>query len=173
MARLLHVLFLAGSACAVFGQETTPTSVKVVKSDAMEMKSGDPAPTPSAGGATAVALGDFTSAPAVKGCGDLKEQPRLDCSAEKVLAAIRGQVGAPALDMKAFGASPVTVTFVVNQFGDVKDIRVEHPGDVALNKAVTLALYGLPRLVPASKGTADVIASLQFKYPYSELFVKP
>jgi hypothetical protein len=115
--------------------------------------------------------GDYDVAPAPPACTELAGEARLNCVSSEVLAAIRKGMDQ---DAQAAGphSHPVLISFVINQFGDMKDIRVEHTGSSDLPKKVIVALYALPKFVPAKKNGASVGTTLNITYPYAALFTK-
>jgi len=172
MVRTLLLFALSLATCGAFAQEKRSGKSKVVKGEAKELPAAETAPPapPPAPEPTALAVGDFDTPPAPPACAEFAGQERLDCVSEKVLAEVRSKVGKAGLDMKSWGHTPVSITFLVNQFGDMKDIRVEHFGDNELPKKVIVALYGLPKFTPANKGGANVSATIQLTYSYAQLF---
>jgi hypothetical protein len=67
---------------------------------------------------------------------------------------------------------PVSISFAINQFGDMKDIRVEHTGSSDLPKKVIVALYALPKFIPAKMDGASVATTVSITYPYDALFAE-
>ncbi len=86
-----------------------------------------------------------------------------------MLAAVRKGMDQSA-DASGPHSQPVLITFAINQFGEMKDIRVEHTGSSDLPKKVIVALYALPRFVPAKKDGASVGTVISLSYPYDALF---
>jgi hypothetical protein len=116
-----------------------------------------------------VVSGDHDVAPAPATCVEKQGQPRLNCLSNEVLAAIRAKMD-PADAGKSYPSATVVVTFVINQFGDMKDIRVEHQGTADLSKKVIVALYALPKFTPATKGGSNVGSTVKVTYAYEALF---
>ena len=115
--------------------------------------------------------GEYDVAPAPPACAELAGEARQNCISVEVLAAVR-----KGLDQNAQASGPhshpVLITFVINQFGDMKDIRVEHTGSSDLPKKVIVALYALPKFVPAKKDGSSVGTTVSITYPYEALFSK-
>jgi hypothetical protein len=91
------------------------------------------------------------------------------CTAEEVLKQIRSKLKAEApayLDM-------VVVDFDIDQYGDVKSIRANCSSEPELGQAVIVALYGMPKFIPAKKDAARVASHCTFQYPVADLFTKP
>jgi len=74
----------------------------------------------------------------------------------------------PADAPKSSSTAPVVVTFVINQLGDMKDIRVEHNRTSDLSKKMIVALYALPKFTPATKGGSNVGTSVKVTYTVSQ-----
>lgn len=162
------------SAFALCAQEKTAPAPRIEKSAPVEMAKPEGTLTPitSAMPATVVEItGAPDVAPAPSACAEKKGQARLDCLSREVLGAIRAK-----LDPSEAGSGPhsypVIITFVVNQFGDMKDIRVEHTSGSDLPKKVIVALYAMPKFVPAMKGGATIGTSVKLTYPFEALFSK-
>jgi hypothetical protein len=153
---------------AAMAQETKEPTV--VKSGAVEMKAVDERPAGVIILSPAMAKGDFDVAPSHPSCEKMKGQEQLDCTAAEVKKVIRSKMKEPALDIKQWGTSAVSIFFTINQYGEVKDVRVDHSGDAELSKHVMVALYDLPRFVPARKAETNVTSSMQVNYRYEELF---
>ena len=99
-----------------------------------------------------VITGDFDQAPAFASTQKLSGQERIDATAAAVLDAVRKRMPAP--QAEEVRSITVSIHFTVDQYGDVKDIRVQHQGEPKLMNTVTVALYAL-RFIPATKdGTA-------------------
>ncbi len=167
---MLKQIFLAACILPILavGQETKEATV--VKSGAVEMKAVDERPAGVIILSPAMAKGDFDVAPAHPTCENSKGQERLDCTAAEVKKIIRSKMKEPGLDLKQWGTSAVSIMFAVNQYGEVKDVRIDHSGDPELSRNVMVALYDLPRFVPARKGEGNVSANMQVNYRYEELF---
>lgn len=114
-------------------------------------------------------IGDIDVAPAPPACNDTEGQDRSSCIHKEVLAAIRKGMDASA-DRSGPHSHPVMITFVINQFGEMKDIRVEHTGSTELPKKVIVALYALPKFSPARKDGKAVGSTVKITYPYESLF---
>ncbi len=162
---LLPLLLLYGSVQAQ--QNGNPPTV--VRSAPMEMKS-DPNVLPAqyAIAPGLVAVTGVEVLPALPDCDASPE--RDDCTAEGILSVLRQHAGKPALDLAHAGDQPVTITFLVNRFGEMKDIRVEHPGDPGLSRMAIVALHDLPKFIAATQGGAKVDATLRFSTGYADLF---
>ncbi|MCB0770531.1 MAG: hypothetical protein KDC00_09010 [Flavobacteriales bacterium] len=115
--------------------------------------------------------GSYDIAPAPPSCADTEGDGRLNCLSTEVLAAVRKRMDQGA---QASGphARPVSISFAIDQFGDMKDIRVEHTGSSELPKKVIVALYALPKFIPAKKDGASVGTTVSISYPYEALFVE-
>ena len=96
-------------------------------------------------------------------------EDNLKCTAEEVLKQIRSKLKAEApayMDI-------VVVDFDIDQYGDVKTIRANCASELELGKAVIVALYGMPKFIPAKKDAARVASHCTFQYPVADLFAKP
>lgn len=113
--------------------------------------------------------GEFDVAPAPPACAESEGQARLNCISTEVLAAIR-KGSDPSADRSGPHSYPVLITFVINQYGEMKDIRVEHTGASDLPKKVIVALYALPKFIAARKDGRAVGATVSITYPYEALF---
>ena len=90
------------------------------------------------------------------------------CTAEEVLKQIRSKLKAEApayLDM-------VVVDFDIDEYGDVKTIRANCASEPELGKAVIVALYGMPKFIPAKQAAVRVRSHCTFQYPVADLFAK-
>lgn len=164
---LIASLCIAITSIAV-AQEEKPATV--VRSGSMEMKAVDERPNSVIILSPAAAKGDFDVAPAHPECAGKEGQESLDCTAARVRKLIVEKLGEPSLDLEQWGSSAVGIHFSINQFGEVKDIRVDHSGDQQLSKQVIIALYDLPKFDPATnKGTA-VNSTMEVNYRYEDLF---
>lgn len=116
-------------------------------------------------------VGDPDVAPTAEACSDRSGEQRNDCMYLQVLEAIRTKMGAKDPN-DGSAAYPVEINFAVNQFGDIKSVRVVHTGPDELSNKVTTALYGMPKFTPAVKAGANVGSSVTITYPYETLFAK-
>ncbi len=142
-----------------------------------------PAATPAPPGRTTVQSGNhmisgaFTSPSSHPEC--IKGKPgtkagssaedHVECTAQAVLNQIRSKLKAEApayLDM-------VVVDFDIDEYGDVKTIRANCASEPELGKAVIVALYGMPKFIPAKKDAARAASHCTFQYPVADLFIKP
>ncbi|MEZ4805906.1 MAG: hypothetical protein R2815_00335 [Flavobacteriales bacterium] len=148
---------------AVMASAQEPASPVQVTSAPIEMQ----AVAEAAVGITAT--GDHDTPPSHPQCSDRKDGA-LDCTADLVLAGIRQHMEAPTMDLKTYGEYPVTVTFVVNRFGDMKDVRVDHSAEADLAKRIVVAVYDMPKFTPAVKAGAATGSTIQVVYRYADLF---
>jgi hypothetical protein len=96
-------------------------------------------------------------------------EDRVACTAEEVLEQIRSKLKAEApayMDV-------VVVDFDIDEYGDVKTIRANCASEPDLGKAVIVALYGMPKFIPAKKEGTRVASHCTFHYPVASLFAKP
>ena len=171
----LHLLLLAScTAFATNAQETQPP--KVVKDEAKEMKL---APLPSAApildrpGEERMGwayTGAFDVPPAHPNCKELAGEPRKACTAEHVLTEIKERLKAVPPATLPPASVRIVVNFDVDPFGLVKQIAVEYSGDKALANQIIVALYGLPKFLPATKDGARTPSHCTFDYAPSLLF---
>ncbi len=167
---LIAGLCFLGSFSIAMAQEEKPATV--VKSGGMEMKAVDERPNSVIILSPASAKGDFDKLPHHPECEGKEGQESLDCTAAQIRKLSAEKLGAPGLDMEQWGSSAVAINFTINQFGEVKDIRVDHSGDQELSKKLIVALYDLPKFDPATKEGKAVNSSMQVNYRYEELFRK-
>jgi hypothetical protein len=160
----LALLLVAGTTLA-----QTKTQPQVVRSAPKEMKEDvNVLPAAFAEASGLVLTSEVDTPPVHPDCADLKDPQ--GCTAQAVLAVLRNHAGKPGLDLKHAGEQPVTVSFLVNKFGEVKDVRVEHPGDPQLSQKAVVAMYDLPKFNAATKGGGRVDAGMRMVVPYGELF---
>ena len=96
-------------------------------------------------------------------------EDNVKCTAEEVLKQIRSKLKAEApayMDM-------MVVDFDIDEYGDVKTIRANCASEPELGKAVIVALYGMPKFIPAKRDAARVPSHCTFQYPVADLFAKP
>lgn len=96
-------------------------------------------------------------------------EDNVECTAQAVLRQIRSKLKAEApayLDM-------VVVDFDIDEYGDVKTIRANCASEPELGRAVIVALYGMPKFIPAKSDAARVPSHCTFQYPVADLFTKP
>ncbi len=171
MTRMLFTgLCLAMLPMLSLAQDDKTTTV--VKSGPLEMKAADERPNSVIILMPAAATGDFDAVPAHPECTGKKGQESLDCTAALVQALIVEKLEAPTLDMEQWGSSVVGIRFTINQFGEVKDIRVDHSGDRELSQQVILALYDLPKFNAAAKDGQAVNSTMEVNFRYEDLFNK-
>lgn len=167
---LIATLLTTCLSSIAMAQEEKPATV--VRSGSMEMKAVDERPNSVIILSPATAAGDMDKVPYHPDCEGKVGQESLDCSAAEIRQLIAEKLGDPALEMEQWGSSAVGIGFTINQFGEVKDIRVDHSGDQELSKKVIIALYDLPKFIPASKEGKAVNSSMQVNYRYEDLFRK-
>ena len=107
-----------------------------------------------------VGQGDPDVAPAPAACAEKIGQPRLDVLPRELLATVRAKIDV-ADAVSSSSSAPVVVTFVIDQFGDMKDIRLEHNGRSDLSKKIIVPLHTLPKFAPASKNGSNVGTSVK------------
>jgi len=95
--------------------------------------------------------GTFDEAPALPTTKQLAGQERIDATSDAVLNAVRERM--PAIPADENRSITISIHFTVDQYGDVKDIRVQHQGEPKLMNTVSVALYEL-RFMPATKDGA-------------------
>ena len=167
MDRTLALITAALTASALFAQQP-PTPPNVVKSDAKEMK-------PSQGGAPVVApaqdamtwefTGAFDSAPAHTDCAAMVGDERNACTAQRVLQGIRSQ---GKVDPTAV-ALVVEVSFGVNEYGEVKDIKLHGIADEPFMRKAIVALYAMPKFAYATKADVRIGSHCLFRIPAAML----
>lgn len=168
MLRPICALLLFVSISIASAQESdTPT---VVKSDALELKAVEERPAGVIILSPAKAKGDHDVPPLHPECSEQKGQDALDCTADRIKRLIREKLGEPKLDLEQWGSSVVGLDISINQFGEVKDIKVDHSGDDQLSRQVIIALYDLPKFVPATKDGAAVNSGMVVNYRYEDLY---
>lgn len=113
--------------------------------------------------------GDHDVPPAPPSCSSLQNQARLDCLSREVLHAVRGKMQT-STEQGYANSEPIVIDLVINQFGDVKQISVKHAGPSEFPKQVNMAVYAMPKFIPATKGGAGVSATVSLSYPPSALF---
>jgi hypothetical protein len=158
----LMVLLLACS--SIFAQDPA-----VVRSAGVEMQPATARPALEVVKTISV-TGEHDVPPAHADCKTRKGQERLDCTNEHLLGVIRKHLGPPAFDLDEWGDSIVAISFSLNQYGEVKNIRVEHKVDGGLAQPITVALYSASGFAPAMKDGAAVHSALQLNYRYADLF---
>lgn len=167
-------LMLLLSVQFVTAQETAPP--KVQKSEAKEMTvqpMSSAAPKLDRPGDERMSwnyAGDFDVPPSHPACQELGGDPRKACNALQVLTEIRSRLKAVPPTTKPVGSARIKVDFDVNQFGDVKQINVDYAGDKGLANQIIVALYGLPKFLPATKEGARAMGHCSFEYAPSLLF---
>ena len=175
--RLTSSLILLLSVQFVTAQETAPT--KVQKSEAKELKvqpMSSAAPMLDRPGDERMSwnyTGDFDVPPSHPSCQELSGDPRKACNAQQVLTEIRSRLKAVPPTTKPVESVRIKVDFDVNQFGDVKQINVDYAGDKRLANQIIVALYGLPKFLPATKEGARAMGHCSFEYAPSLLFGEP
>ena len=117
-----------------------------------------------------IIMGAFTAPCVHPDCAKAKTaEEKVGCTAGKVLERIKANLKAEApayLDV-------VVVDFDIDEYGEVKTIRANCSSEPELGKAVIVALYGLPKFIPAKKDAARARAHCTFEYPVADLFGKP
>ena len=151
---------------SITAQKDDDGPVRIDKSEALEMtapsRDGDKVGTASA------IEGDFDAMPIHPACAEMPEDQLLDCTMEVVMAHIRARLKYVPEHRTDDGW--LRVTFEVDQYGDAKNVRVEHHGDEKLSKAVLVAMYGLDAFSPAQKDGGRVRSKCNFIYPLGDLF---
>jgi hypothetical protein len=172
--RLLLLLLAISTSLATMAQQTPPP--KVVKDEAKEMKL-EPLPSaapildrPGEERMDWAFTGTFDVPPTHPNCKDLAGEPRKACTAEQVLAEIKARLKAVPPATLPPASVRIVVNFDVDQFGLVKQIAVEYSGDKALANQIIVALYGLPKFLPATKDGARAPSHCTFDYAPSLLF---
>ena len=154
----------------LFAQETPADNAKSAPKEMTNLAPNESVMDGSAKVGVAI-VGDHDIAPAPLSCADKTGEFRNDCMYHQVLAAIRSKMGAQDPNDGAV-AYPVAISFVVNQFGDLKSIRVDHTGSAELPNKVVMALYDMPTFAPATKAGTNVGSTVTITYPYQSLFAK-
>lgn len=97
---------------------------------------------------------------------------RKDCSTQQLIKDIRKNLtydpskgGKPVESDKA-----VDIRFSVNQFGNIKSIRVVYTGDKQISQSIIQALYSVPKMLPARKGGSAVPCAVDMSIPYESIF---
>jgi hypothetical protein len=168
MKRFILFILLCSAMFQIRAQEEKP--VTVVKPGTTEMKAADERPAGVIILSPATATGDFDVPPAHPECVEMEGQEMLDCTSKKILELVKQKTETPMLDMEQWGTSHVSINFSIDQFGGVKDTRVEHSTDKDLHKKVILGMYELPNFQPATKDGKSTGSSMQVNYRYEELF---
>lgn len=114
-------------------------------------------------------LGEHDTPPATPGCEGQKAQARLDCLARDVMKAVRSRLETSAQQVYA-NSEPIVIDLSINQFGEVKQINVKHAGTPDLPRQVNVAVYAMPKFIPAMKGEAGVASVVSISMPPSALF---
>ncbi|MBP6575215.1 MAG: hypothetical protein KA230_12250 [Flavobacteriales bacterium] len=163
MKRML--LLAQACACCAFLRAQQPTNPpRVVKSEPKEIKleeGGTPAVAPVQNAVIWEITGGFDVGPAHPECATAVGTDRDDCTANRVLKGLQSQgtINPDAVAMV------VDVSFTVNEYGEVKDIRIQGIADQAFMQKVIVALYAMPRFVYATKGDARSSARCLFHVP--------
>ena len=150
-----------------------PVTPTVVKSDGVEMKAIKAEPASAMAVAPPSATGEFDTPPSHPDCAKAEGQACLDRTSSLILTKLKSSMGAPSQDLATHGDQVVSISFGINQFGDMKDIRVqEQVGDKDLYQKIMVALYDLPKFTPAIKNGAATGATMHINYSYADLFGK-
>lgn len=166
MKRSLIIALLCCSAGMMFGQE----EIKVVKDDAKEMEA-ETVQELGAADFRYMFKGDHDQPLSHPECQDAPAGDREDCTVELILADIKKSVNYdPTMSKPLEKDMDVEISFNVNEFGNVKNIKVQYSGDVRLTQAIIQALYTMPRMSAAQKDGAAVPSSCQIIYPYAAIF---
>lgn len=172
MIRHCLLPILAFITSVLYAQVETGTP-KIVRSEGIEMKAINLEPAVDQEVAPPNSTGDFDTPPCHPDCAKAEGQACLDKTSSLVLAKLKGAMGTPVADLATHGNSPVSVSFAINQFGDMKDIRVQElVGDKELYQKIMVALYDLPKFAPAIKDGAATGATMHLNYRYADLFEK-
>lgn len=166
--RLLSTALGITIALAVFAQETPASTTKSAPKEMTNLAPNESVIDGSAKVGVLI-VGDHDTAPAPEACAGKSGELRNDCMYQQVLATIRSEMGTQDPNDGAV-AYPVAISFVVNQFGDLKNIRVDHTGSTDLSNKVVTALYDMPKFAPATKAGANVGSTVTITYPYQSLF---
>lgn len=171
MLRHFAPILLLAIPCFCCAQETeTPT---IIKSDGIEMQAINPDPAPDMAIAPPSATGEFDTPPSHPDRGKAEGQACLDRTSALILAKLKESMGTPSQDLATHGNDVVSISFGINQFGDMKDIRVQElVGDKNLYQKIMVALYDLPKFTPAMKDGAAAGATMRVNYRYADLFGK-
>jgi len=171
MKRHLAPILLLSLPYFCCAQETD--APKIVKSEGIEMQAIAPVPAKDMALAPPSAVGDFDSPPSHPDCAKAEGQACLDRTSALVLSKLQESMGTPAQDLDIHGNDVVSISFGINQFGDMKDIRVQElVGDKDLYQKIMVALYDLPKFTPAMKDGSSVGATMHISYKYADLFGK-
>ena len=166
MKKILYILSCVLFATVAHGQ----VEMKEVKDEAKEMKSKAPAQL-EATDYRYVFKGDVDKTLAHPDCDDAQGGEREDCTVELILADIKKSLNYDASMSKPLEKDlDVEIGFSVNEFGNVKNIKVQYSGDVRLTQAIIQALYSIPRMSAAEKEGVAVPSSCQITYPYAAIF---
>ncbi|MBK6946168.1 MAG: hypothetical protein IPH21_16100 [Flavobacteriales bacterium] len=164
------ILLLSSTGLCWAQQPTTPT---IVKSDGVEMQAIKAEPAPDMVIAAPSATGEFDTPPSHPDCAKAEGQACLDRTSSLILTKLKTSMGVPSQDLATHGNKVVSISFGINQFGDMKDIRVqEQVGDKDLYQKIMVALYDLPKFTPAMKDGATTGATMHINYTYADLFAK-
>ena len=143
MAKLLPSLF----SCVLLCSLALVSDASAATTRPLDRASAGPVET-SGDTTRSVVTGTFDEAPALPSTQKLAGQQRIDATAAAVLEAVRKRMPSTAAD--EMRSITVSIHFTVDQYGDVKDIRVQHQGEPKLMNTVSVALYEL-RFIPATK----------------------
>jgi hypothetical protein len=158
------ILASAFACCTILRAQQPTNPPRVVKSDAKEIKLGEggkPAVAPAQNAMTWEITGAFDIAPAHPECAAAIGDDRDACTAEQVLKSLQSQ---GSIKSEAV-AMVVDVSFTVNEYGEVKDIRIQGIADQAFMQKVIVALYAMPRFAYATKGDARSSARCLYHVP--------
>lgn len=154
---------LASLTCTLCAQQPAATP-RVVKSEAKELKTGSagaPALAPAQDSITWRCTGAFDVGPAHPECASKASGERDACTAQQILQGIRNQGTVNPQSL----ALVVDVAFGVNEYGEVKDIKIEGIADQRFMQKAIVALSNMPRFAYATKAEARTGSRCVFRVP--------
>ncbi|MEO8069224.1 MAG: hypothetical protein ABI599_16110 [Flavobacteriales bacterium] len=158
------MLALLGSFSCVLCAQQPAAPPKVVKSEAKELKThgkGAPAAAPTQDTITWQFTGAFDVGPAHPECATMPVQERDACTAQHVLQGILNQGTVDPVSL----ALVVEVSFGVNEYGEVKDIKVEGIADQRFMQKTVIAVSNMPRFAYATKAETRTGSRCLFRIP--------
>ncbi len=160
--------FLLCSA-VLFGQDTV--KVEVEESGSKQIRAVRSADFHSSESVLKV-KGDFDTQFAHPDCSEPEGDEQEGCTTKALIEAIKNNLNynpeegnKPVEKDKA-----VDISFSINQYGNVKSIRVDYTGDPRISQSIIQALYAVPRMIPAHKDGKAVPSSCELSLPYETLF---
>ena len=105
-------------------------------------------------------------------CSGSPQGDREDCTVEVLLSEIQKSLTyKPTEENRPLEKDvSVEISFMVNEFGNIKNIKVQYSGDSRLKQAIIQALYSIPRMSPAMKDGAPAPSECMIIYPYDAIF---